>query len=698
MASGLIQFIKRWRSADRAQLQLDTLIAHADPLASLEDRNAWLIELGYWWRSDDRISDRLGFRSPRRNTRLRYLLQVLERDEQRRGPVVETLRSIFRDLDGVSLLCDTGLPQHAGFWAELRERSVARLIPATPNTREWGSLLSQLFPTRRDVEWLEGLDADTWARIVALFADPKRPAGGHAVADVMHGMRLLISQVRATALSSAIRSRMESSDFAASPYVPLESHFDALLEALAEQHASPSEVTLAVLMQRLNLFRALLEQCGSAIRTVFEHLDDHGVSVDIEFRVEGILARLERIEDLLPLLVNESGPERRPVLIELLRAHQASQSNIRLMRQSFGRLARKVVDRSAETGEHYITRTWSEYRHMFIAAAGGGALTGITVYLKFFIVGWHLPPLFEGLLASLNYAVSFVVLQLIGFTLATKQPAMTAPALAARIDRIHQPDGMTAFVEETLNLLRSQAVSVFGNVALVVPVCWLAEWLSFQFFAHQLITPAKALATIDSFSILGATPFYAALTGVLLWSSSLIAGWVDNWFVYRRIGDVIAHHRRTRLLFGAARAGRFANYMRSNISAFAGNISLGFLLGMTPFVGALIALPLEVRHVTLSAGGVFSAIGVLGFEECKTLAFWLAIAGILSMALLNVGVSFMLAFQLALRSRALPRSERYAIYRALLNVLLRRPQAVLMMPRQMAIKTASSSTTGTRAS
>jgi site-specific recombinase len=686
MASGgLIRFIKRWRSADRAQLQLDSLITHADPLASLEERNAWLIELGFWWRSDDRLTDRLGFSSPRRNTRLRYLLQVLERDEQRRAQVVETLRSIFRDLDGVALLCDTGLPQ-AGFWAELRERSVSRLIPATPNTREWGSLLTQLFPTRRDLEWLEALDADTWTRIAGLFADAKRPAEGHSLTDVAHAMRLLISQVRAAALSSAIRSRMESSDFAASPYVPLESHFDDLLEALTEVHRSASETAIAVLMQRLNLFRALLEQCGQAIRTVFEHFDLHGVSVDIEFRVEGILARLQRIEGLLPLLLDESSPERRPVLIELLRAHQASQSNLRLIRQSFGRLARKVVDRSAETGEHYITRTWSEYRHMFYAAAGGGALTGITVYLKFFIVGWHLPQLFEGLLASLNYAMSFVVLQLLGFTLATKQPAMTAPALAARIDRIHQPDGMTSFVEETLNLLRSQAVSVFGNVALVVPVCWTAEWLSYRFFAHQLITPEKAISTVHSFSILGPTPFYAALTGVLLWSSSLIAGWLDNWFVYRRIGEVIAHHRRIRLLFGANRAARFSHYMRSNISGFAGNISLGFLLGMTPFVGGLFALPLEVRHVTLSAGGVFSAVGVLGFEECKTLAFWLAIAGILSMALLNVGVSFILAFQLALRSRDLPRSERYAIYRALLNVLLRRPQAVLMMPRRMVIK------------
>jgi site-specific recombinase len=680
MFSSLSALIGRWRSAEYSQLQLDALIDQADASAPIEARNAWLIELGFWIRREDQLAQRIRIGTRKRLVRLRYLLQLLERDAGRQERVVATVQSIFRDLDGVSLLCDTGLPQNASFWSELRERSIAAIIPATPNTIEWGRLLSQLFPTSLDIAWLANIDAETWSRLVALFAKP-----GHGVAragrDTENSIRFLISQVRAVALSSPVRSRMDISEFEASPYLPLEQAYDRLIKALGTDRERADADSRAVLLQELNFFRALLEQCDVAIRAVFSHFEEHGVSVDIEFRVESIIARLRRIEALLPLLLPEGEVEHRQILIELLRAHQASLSNLRLARQSFARLARKVVDRSAETGEHYITRTESEYRHMLWLASGGGALTAVTVYFKFFITGWHLPRLFEGLLASLNYAGSFVLLQLVGFTLATKQPAMTAPALAQRIDHLGQPDGMAAFVEETVNLLRSQAVAVFGNVALVVPMCYLIERACEGWFGFSLISPAKAQATIDSFSILGPTPLYAILTGVLLWLSSLFAGWADNWFVYRGIGAVIAHHRRVRLVLGVARAERLARYMRAHISGFAGNISLGFLLGMTPFVGGLIALPLEVRHVTLSAGGVASAMAVLGRLEISTAPFWLALAGVFAMAFLNVGISFMLAFQLALRSRSLKRRERYAIYRALLNVLLFRPQTVLMMPR-----------------
>lgn len=40
------------------------------------------------------------------------------------------------------------------------------------------------------------------------------------------------------------------------------------------------------------------------------------------------------------------------------------------------------------------------------------------------------------------------------------------------------------------------------------------------------------------------TVFYAALTGVLLWLSSLGAGWLENWIVYRRLPEALAKHRR----------------------------------------------------------------------------------------------------------------------------------------------------------
>ena len=51
-------------------------------------------------------------------------------------------------------------------------------------------------------------------------------------------------------------------------------------------------------------------------------------------------------------------------------------ASARCSRSHYSLLARKVAERSAETGEHYITRDRAEYRAMLRAAAGGGAVLG----------------------------------------------------------------------------------------------------------------------------------------------------------------------------------------------------------------------------------------------------------------------------------------------------------------------------------
>jgi site-specific recombinase len=38
------------------------------------------------------------------------------------------------------------------------------------------------------------------------------------------------------------------------------------------------------------------------------------------------------------------------------------------------------------------------------------------------------------------------------------------------------------------------------------------------------------------------TMFYAALTGVILWFSSVVGGWIDNWAVYRQLPQSLAEH------------------------------------------------------------------------------------------------------------------------------------------------------------
>jgi site-specific recombinase len=202
-----------------------------------------------------------------------------------------------------------------------------------------------------------------------------------------------------------------------------------------------------------------------------------------------------------------------------------------------------------------------------------------------------------------------------------------------------------------------------------------------HFFGHNLITAEKAQATIDGFSLLGPTPLYAAFTGVLLWLSSLTAGWADNWFALHRLHDALAYQRRLKWVFGEGRAQRIADFARHHVAGVVANVSLGTMLGMVPTLMAFVGIPLDVRHVTLSTGSVAAAIGVLGAETLKTPALWWAVGGIASMGVLNLAVSFALALSMALRSQGLRTGMRRRLRRNVLRYVARHPWKVILPPK-----------------
>jgi site-specific recombinase len=100
-----------------------------------------------------------------------------------------------------------------------------------------------------------------------------------------------------------------------------------------------------------------------------------------------------------------------------------------------------------------------------------------------------------------------------------------------------------------------------------------------------------------------------------------------------------------------------------------------------PAVAGFFALPLEVRHVTLSTGQAATALVTLGDAALHDAGFWWGVVALPLTGLVNVGVSFYLAFRLALRSRGLRVKERAQIYATLARRLLRHPMAFLVPPR-----------------
>ena len=660
---------------------IDTLLWHVPHGDERAERHLWLIQVLRWVREGDA------------QAAMAYVLAQCQARPELKQDTVRLLARCLDDLYVSGLLADHGFAPRAAFMSELSERLRRRCLPASPDTRDLGHLFGLLFDEGVDAPWLAQLSDEHLAELAELFDSAwrllERPGGWRT--DAMAALSILAAHVRSSGLSAQLRLRLGDGPELAHSFGQIVHVTDQVIEQLTALHAPGQHAPEALaavqahLLQEVRLLRSLLDACTQQAQGVHHHLEAHGVSVDVVFQVDQLRARCERMAQLLNLLLSPT-PQRevRALLVELIEEGEQRRSIRALFRQHYSLLARLVAERSAETGEHYITRDRTAYFDMLRRAAGGGLIIAGTTYAKFFLLALGLSAFWSGFAAGANYAISFVIIHLLHWTVATKQPAMTAPAMAAKLKDTHSEEGLAGCVDEAAHLLRSQVAGIVGNLAVVIPVVLAVQALAWLLAGRPLITADKAHHVLHDLTLLGPTVFYAALTGVLLFASSLVAGWVENWFVWHRLDSAMQWHPRMRAWFGAPRAARWAQWWRANISGLAANVSLGLILGLTPTLAAFFGLPIEVRHVTLSTGQIAAAVGTLGLESLKDPNLWWCVAAIPITGFLNLSVSFTLALRVAIRSREVRVHDRWRLARALLSALARSPGRFLLPPAKAA--------------
>jgi site-specific recombinase len=117
---------------------------------------------------------------------------------------------------------------------------------------------------------------------------------------------------------------------------------------------------------------------------------------------------------------------------------------------------------------------------------------------------------------------------------------------------------------------------------------------------------------------------------------------------------------------------RAAGIVSRSMSGWGTSVSLGFLLGLTPVIGRFLGLPIDVRHVTLSSGML--ALAGSALQGWFTTAWFLwALAGVATMFVLNLSVSFFLSLYTATRAYGLPRRELPVLGARLLRRFVRHP-------------------------
>ncbi|MCP3139275.1 site-specific recombinase [Pyxidicoccus xibeiensis] len=652
------------------------------PEDGLEARLEWVERWTLWLR--DRIPAH-GLVDPAEpelsssDSRLLLMARVMEGEPALRATVTRLVSAVCDGSRGLKLFAQVGLPAGQGFFSEASDRLARALLPAPPDPGKLSELLLRLCPVPEDADWLAGLSPALLAKLAALVGDAKPPEPVPATrvrADLLDALLLLAVQTAALGMAEDVRDRSPETAFRGSPFLRIRLVCDAVL---ARDAAADT----------LRDLSTCVADCRQVVASVSRHLEAAGVSVDLVYRLERIRRSLERMEAIARVLGAPRGEPRWreavTLLSDLLRRAHADRSVLELVKRNVRMLARKVIERAGHSGEHYITSTPAEFHAMVHSAAGGGLLTALTAALKFFLGGLALAPFFAGFFSALNYAGSFVLMQFLGFTLATKQPSMTAATLAGAVGESGSAAGRQERLLELLpRITRSQLAAALGNLGCVLPAAVALALLYGMVMGSPLLSEDKARYVVQSLHPWrSATLLWAAFTGVLLWVSSVAAGWLENFVVYRRLPEALAQHRMLKAVLGEAGARRVADGFLHHVAGVGGSVTLGFLLAMIPVTGSFFGVPLDVRHVTLSFGSLAFAGCALGPEAVLHPDFLAAIAGVGVIGLLNFGVSFALALGVAMRARDVSTREALPFLRAAIVRFVKNPRSFLLPPRQI---------------
>jgi site-specific recombinase len=643
-----------------------------------------LVALTSWLRSSDSRLPDLPHASihPVLNSsewrRDRVWLSILQSSDEIRDRYFAGIAAILDETDGVSLFAESGLPSDRGLLPEAFDRLFNTLLPAPREETELARLFLRLFPTRKEVDRFFSLPPDLLSAAVEALAPIDIPeAWDKPFAYLLDAFCLLGARVQGLGLSEKLRTRSNPGPVQQSPFYRLTRAGDVLVEALRKHEgaASPAQA-----------WKAVVAECRAEMSAVVAHLDARGVNLDIVYALDVIEKSLARMELISGTLLSQPGPSQLLTAIRLMKDVIRGRINDRslwsLAQNSFRLLARKIVEWAGKTGEHYISSNRGEYAQMWKAALGGGLLTVGTAAIKLMVTHRGLPPFVEGFLAGLNYAVSFVLMQNFHLALATKQPSMTGATLARIIQDCRDTSRVDELITYVQRIFRTQLAAALGNIlavaagAVVFSILW-------KLVAGEPFLPVDtADYAVKSLNPLhSGTIFYAALTGVILWLSSLAGGWIENWAVYHQLPKVIAEHRWGTTLKPETLL-QLSDSFSKNIAGWGGSIVLGFMLGMTPVVGHFFGLPLDVRHVTLSTGTMALGIASRGPEVLGRGALLWAGLGIAVTFVLNLSVSFYLALRLALRAQDVSPSDHLDILRNLWLQFRATPRAFFFPPAQ----------------
>jgi site-specific recombinase len=574
-------------------------------------------------------------------------------------------------------LTESGIPLARGFWQEFFGRLRHKLLPPLQNENDFLYVLNRVFFRNHDYQWVESIPREAWIKFfgaigLSLHMDDRR-----VLQQLLQSLKVLAFQVAQLGLEKEVLNYIRPEQQENNPFVIQNYRVHELEELLLREAAIATDDDDDVSVSPATLISAqikeTLRQCYAGIDYIREQSFERGASLHQTYTLIILANRLDRISILVDLLDNDQHFDAGKFVDffrMLVRNENRKNSLLEFMSQSMGYLAYQIAEHKGSKGGKYITSTWAEYNSMLRSAMGGGAWICLVVFIKNLLTKLTLPVFWHGFAYSVNYSVGFLLIEETHTTLATKQPAFTASAVAGSLDtrkNDHEPNLYNLAVT-VAKVSRSQIASFAGNLLIVFPGAWLIAWGYDKVMKTKMVAGPAAMKMLqDQHPWQSLSLFYACNTGFFLFLSGIIAGYVQNKIQYGHIAERLQTHPILRLSLPGERLRRLANYIEKHAGAIIGNIALGFFLGMAGFIGEIFGIRFDIRHITISAGNTAIAAYGLGLDNIPRWYLLTVIGGVLGIGFLNFLVSFSLAFIVAVRSRGI----RLKNYPAFLGILWR---------------------------
>ena len=587
--------------------------------------------------------------------RWQYMDELLTLTPVYRYALREALLRLFFTHRQVTFYADSGLLPNSGFYSELSRKLLQKWLPEPRNTQELRTCVDVLFSRADDEEWIAEIPMEERRRFWQLLEihNTENVAAFHNIVEQMLAASLVLShRICAMGLEPELLRVYPRLSAAESPFI-------AMNIELIQFVTGTRRGRVDAVNDSAHLF-VLIEQCMDVVKRARLASARLGTSLVLSFLLTRLTQHLERLRLLLQVVNVSFRPDTSRELTEswtnFLHDALSGERQHNSIRKHFVNLASilalRITDNAARTGEHYIASNRREWLTMLRRAGGGGFFIALLALLKAYSYNLGLPPSAQAWLNGILYAGSFAIISMLHLVIATKQPAMTAATLASNISQTH---GRLREVEEIVDLMvdtgRSQLAAIAGNIMVAFPVAVLIDIALEIHSGGPLLTPKQALYLLQDLDPLHSRVIlHAAIAGIWLFATGLVSGHLDNRAACLQHDKRVAQLPWLVAIVGQRRATTAGKYLLNNAGALGGNMFLGLMLGLTPMFGAILGLPLDIRHVALSSANVGYALSTMNF----TVSAWTLLSALIGLALvglINLGVSFALALAMAMRSR-----------------------------------------------